>query len=74
MSHTVTVIAEFSAIPGSAFRSAIPLAIRTRFAGRAHEAAHKDADPRIDAVVKSLIKPDPVLALSALAQSFRSTG
>jgi hypothetical protein len=47
----------FSLIPGSSVPSLLPLRVKIPFAGQAHEAAHKDADPLIDAVVKSLIRP-----------------
>lgn len=50
----LAVIAEFSAVPGSAF---LPLAIKKKFASRAHVAAVKAADPSIDRVIKELIKP-----------------
>ena len=61
-SNTRSVIAVFNATPGTSNPANVPLAIRKRFADQAHEAAHKDADPRIDSVVKSLIKPDIVSA------------
>ena len=61
-SNSRSVIAVFNATAGTSNPANVPLAIRKRFADQTHEAAHKDADPRIDSVVKSLIKPDIVSA------------
>jgi len=52
--RTVGVIAAFSAVPGG---RQLPLAAKKPVATKAHVAAVADADPLIDKVLKSLIKP-----------------
>jgi hypothetical protein len=57
MANTKAVINTFNSIPLTSSSAQVRFRTGQIYGPKAHDAAHKDADPEIDAIVKSLIKP-----------------